>query len=137
MRKVRDNIILVVVGLFFIGGYFYYTYVETADIKNDFSQTTGYIYEFAEHEHENSIASTRYKYSVNGKEYERGTFGMEPCKGMKEFRTEIMRIKYPIVYSNSDPEKSRILVSPKQFEEYGLPFPKEMKHVFETFWFCK
>lgn len=136
-KKIYDIVIMVAFGIFFGVGYLYYTYVETDNIKKDFSQTTGYIYEFAEPEHRGTTQSTRYKYTVDGKEYERGTYGMDACEGMEEFRSEIIAIKYTVVYSNSDPESSRLLVSPKQFEEYDLDFPAEMKRIYEKYWACK
>lgn len=137
-NKAKTNIIIfIIVGLFFGGGYLYTIYVETAEIKKDFSHTTGKIYEFAETGERNMRMYTRYKYTVNGKEYERGSYTMDPCEGMENFRNEIMNFTYPIVYHNEDPEKSRILISPKQFEEYGLAYPEDLREFYEKYWGCK
>jgi len=137
-KKAGTNIIIFIIfGLFIGGGYIYTKYVESAQIKEDFSQTTGKIYEFAEKGERNMRMYTRYVYTVNGKNYERGSYTMDPCDGMEAFKTEIMDFSYPIVYQNEDPEKSRILISPKQFEEYGLEYPENLRGFYEKYWGCK
>lgn len=129
-------LILLIAGLFFGGGYLYTVYIESDQIKEDFSITTGEIYEFAEATN-GEILYTRYKYVVNGKEYERGSYDMGPCEGMEEFRSQIMEIEYPVAYNNQDPEKSRLLISPKQFEEYGITYRESLRGVYEKYWSCK
>ncbi|MDF1697259.1 MAG: hypothetical protein P1U56_15555 [Saprospiraceae bacterium] len=115
----------------------YTIYIEAPQIKKDFSITTGTIYEFDEEANDRENTYTRYKYVVDGKEYERGSYDMEPCEGMRENRTEIMSLQYTVAYNNDDPQKSRILVSPKQFEEYGIPFKDSHQTIYMEFWFCK
>jgi len=137
--KKWDLIILIVAGILFGLGYLYYSQVETRQIKNDYSLTKGKIYELAGEpdEFDDVFLDTRYKYKVDGKEYERGNFHMDPCDGFEDHISEIKQFEYPIIYNNKDPEKSRILISPKHFEQFDVAYLENLRNFYETYWSCK
>ncbi len=133
LRYIFIAIVLALLG----GGYVYTKFFEPNEIKEDFSFTKGKIKQLETNKMRNETNHTIYTYTVNGKKYERNSLDMKPCEGYEQNQREILNFLYPVVYNNKSPEKSRILISPNQFKEYGIPYQEDLRSFFEKNWSCK
>jgi hypothetical protein len=64
---------------------------------------------------------TRYIYFIDGKKY----IGLIVGK----YYENLQRKKFPLVFSCSKPDYSKMLIEPSDFEEYGYIFPDSLKWV--------
>lgn len=48
----------------------------------------------------------------------------------------IKSIKFPVIYSPSNPDVSRILLKRSDFKKYEVPFPDSLKYVIEKYFDC-
>jgi hypothetical protein len=133
----KNKIIPAVVLLFMGVSYLYTTFMEPGQIKDDYSITTGKIYELERYEMRNMTNYTKFRFSVDGKEYERESRDMKPCEDNEKDIDEILGFDYPVIYNNEDPNKSRLLISPKQFEAYGISYQESLRPFYEKYWGCK
>jgi|JI7StandDraft_1071085.scaffolds.fasta_scaffold123781_1 hypothetical protein len=78
----------------------------------------------------NKSYSIRYKYYVHSKSYE----GVSGLGSLSNYLQINLSHKYfPILYLPENPKKSKILITKRDFEIYGLEFPDSLSWV-EKYW---
>jgi hypothetical protein len=111
-----------------VGGYTIYLKVgkhnRENELLNDHSMASGKIGNIST---DKRVVFT-YSFFVAGKKYEAETrrtyLDKENCKAFSE--------KYfPVIYAKGDPDNNRILITKKDFTEFGLPWPDSLKWVFQ------
>lgn len=73
--------------------------------------------------------SMTYEYKINNQLYE----GMSQKIFYCDFETTFKGKYFPIVYSTKNPEKSIILISPRDFKRWGYEFPDSLMWVKNCF----
>jgi hypothetical protein len=97
---------------------------ELMEIRADKSFTIGKIIEVSKMPKPPSY-SMSYKYFVNDTSYSDTYRGH--VKGARKFLGK----RFPVIYSSKNHSASRILIDPKDFEEFGLSYPDSLEWVYD------
>ncbi|MDF2435720.1 MAG: hypothetical protein K0Q95_96 [Bacteroidota bacterium] len=93
-------------------------------IKKDPKQTTGTIVEYDNlREYNTNGCWIYYEYSVDGKSYKH----CQKYHGWNKEDNFFMHYTFPVVYSNEDPDLSRLLIIEEEFKNFGLTQPDSLK----------
>ena len=95
--------------------------VDVNDALNDsFLTTQGQISYFGDRSLKNEI-SPRFTYTVGGVLYETDFKSKKLCNIAIEDRKRVLKgLDFPVVYSPTEPEKAKILISKSDYEELGV-----------------
>ena len=116
--KTKNFIILFVGVLFLISSCVY------DEIKQNKGNGTAQIIGNEIH-YRNGAYFLKYKYVIDGKTYYDETSNLVRGKYLDDYMFKY----FPIVYSTKNPEKSIILISPDDFERWGMEFPDSLNWV--------
>ena len=126
-NQVAGLLMLVIIGLVY-----YFRFREAPAIEGETLTTTGSIIAIGKKGNRGMDDPTIFKYEVEGKEYE-GSFKVPlPCSS----NSEISNHTYKVVYSKEDPDKARLLIKAKMYEEYNLSLDERSKAFYDEYWEC-
>lgn len=76
--------------------------------------------------------ATKFKYQVDGKEYQ-GSMDVPWACGTND---EVSNHTYQVVYSKDNPEEAMILVTSEMYRDYGLALAESSKGFYKKNWEC-
>ena len=96
-------------------------------LKNNFSITNGYIYDFGNSRYSGNTIFFKYKFSVNNIIYSASS-GVS-CDRRKKFFFQSWKNgkMVQVVYDIKDPDNSSILLTKENYKKYGLNIPNKYK----------
>lgn len=141
----RSVIKFLLTAVFFVIGYLIYQYVvyyhDPAKILKDHAMTTGKLVRFNEGRDQgqvNLLYNAMYVYEIDGLTYDRPFVGATACNYDDSNQLkEMLDYEYPIIYYRPDPEYSRMLITPENFENFEKEFPQSQNAIYQKFWNCK
>ncbi|MFK8007712.1 MAG: hypothetical protein AB8H03_15145 [Saprospiraceae bacterium] len=77
--------------------------------------------------------ATKFKYKVNGKEYQGSMDVPWACSTADEISTH----NYKVVYNKENPEKAMILVTSEMYADYNLELDEQNKPFYKKYWECE
>ncbi len=94
------------------------------EIKQNKKFTFGVIDNYSKH-YRSYAFFPEYSYTVNGVKYKGSHSDAFEMSFWKSYENKW----FPVVYSSKNPQKSFILIKPKDFESWGLEFPDSLNWV--------
>ena len=94
------------------------------EIEKNKEFTIGVITSYSKHYRSNAF-TPNYTYKVNGIEYSGGHYKDFNMNYWSSYENKV----FPVVYSTKNPQKSIILITPHDFERWGLEFPDSLDWV--------
>jgi|GEM_PF-3065522 len=132
---------LALIGIVYVAYQYIVYYHDPAKILKDHAMTTGKLIRFDEpgpNGQKNLLYDALYVYEIDGKKYERPFVGATPCNyGPLDQLQEMLDYEYPVIYYRPNPEYSRLLITPKNFEKFDKEFPKELTSIYQKYWNCE
>ena len=121
MRKIYKNLypIIFITLMIFL---FLFVYYNKLQIKESYEIVTGKVIGY---KHSGRVSwGIKYEFKIKGKTI------------INYYEYKHVKLPYgtivPVLYSSSDPDLSQLLLIPKDFKEYGLPYPDSLKRL-ETY----
>ncbi len=107
--------------------------VEVNEIKIDYATVEGKISKF-KRTISGKLSPTKYYYKINNKRYEEAFVNQEPCGTLSDYQKDLLRQStFPVVYSRKNPRLSRILIRPKDFQQFDLAFPDSLHTIYTKY----